>query len=213
MCTALIKSNHRVSTRQTYGVCDSWNHSCGLLCRLQISALKENNSSSKFSCRLNQIFSTFPSPSTSLESFHDLLQWNIHPVRSTGVIDFIEAALMAAKIYPGFIWLKNLLPCYLALSLNCFKPADTNISSVVGAVCLTMLDLSRSLSALYLSLTSKRGGRFYFTCLQFQDLNVMLMCFHWPGNLATPRARVTAASRSLPPQLSSGRSKVRFVHL
>uniref|UniRef100_H2V8Y0 non-specific serine/threonine protein kinase n=1 Tax=Takifugu rubripes TaxID=31033 RepID=H2V8Y0_TAKRU len=28
------------------------------------------------------------------------------------------------------------------------------------------------------------------------------------GNLATPRARVTAASRSLPPQLSSGRTKV-----
>uniref|UniRef100_A0A673NMD2 non-specific serine/threonine protein kinase n=1 Tax=Sinocyclocheilus rhinocerous TaxID=307959 RepID=A0A673NMD2_9TELE len=31
------------------------------------------------------------------------------------------------------------------------------------------------------------------------------------GNLATSRARVTAASRSLPPQLSSGRNKVRAV--
>jgi len=31
----------------------------------------------------------------------------------------------------------------------------------------------------------------------------------WAGNLATSRARVTAASRSLPPQLSSGRNKVR----
>lgn len=37
------------------------------------------------------------------------------------------------------------------------------------------------------------------------DLSIFLLP---TGNLATSRARVTAASRSLPPQLGSGRSKV-----
>lgn len=37
------------------------------------------------------------------------------------------------------------------------------------------------------------------------DLSIFLVP---TGNLATSRARVTAASRSLPPQLGSGRSKV-----
>ncbi len=50
-----------------------------------------------------------------------------------------------------------------------------------------------------------------FICAsETEDWRVADLCFFfcWAGNLATSRARVTAASRSLPPQLSSGRNKV-----
>lgn len=46
--------------------------------------------------------------------------------------------------------------------------------------------------------------------LRFREKGLICLCFIFfsTGNLATSRARVTAASRSLPPQLNSGRIKV-----
>lgn len=58
---------------------------------------------------------------------------------------------------------------------------------------------STTLPYCFIHLCFREGG---LTC----HWSVFLLC--WAGNLATSRARVTAASRSLPPQLNSGRNKV-----